>query len=70
MGDASKVLNKGLMRMNDEIIFNYKLQNENDVNHSERNPSRIQNPTFHVEVHRFFHNAGHWYNDMQNCMTP
>ena len=52
------------------LIFNYKLQNENDVNHNEQNADKIQSPTFHAEVNRSFQNAGHWYNDMQNYMTP
>ena len=52
------------------LIFNYKLQNENDVNHNERSADKIQSPTFHAEVNRSFQNAGHWYNDMQNYMTP
>ena len=52
------------------LIFNYKLQNENDVNHNERSADKIQSPTFHAEVNRSFQNAGHWYNDMQNYKTP
>ena len=52
------------------LVFNYKLRNENDVNYSERSASKIQSPTFHAEVNRSFHNAGHWHNDMQNYMTP
>ena len=32
------------------LIFNYKLQNENDVNHSERSADKIQSPIFQAEV--------------------
>ena len=52
------------------LIFNYKLQNENDVNHNERSANKIQSPTFHPKVNRSFQNARHLYNDMQNYMTP
>ena len=52
------------------LIFNYKLQNENDVNHNERSADKIQSPTFHAEVNRSFENAGYWYNDMESYMTP
>ena len=52
------------------LIFNYKLQNKNDVNHSERSADRIQSPTFYAEVNRSFQNAGYWYNDKQKYMTP
>ena len=52
------------------LISNYKLQNENDVNHNERSADKIQSPTFHAEVNRSFQNAGHWCNDMQNYKTP
>ena len=41
------------------LIFNYKLQNEHDVNHSKRSTDRIQSPIFHAEVNRSFQNAGH-----------
>ena len=46
------------------LIFNYKLQNGNDVNHNERSADKIQSPTFHAEVNRSFQNAGHWHNDL------
>ena len=52
------------------LIFNYKLQKENDVNHNERSADKIQSQTFHAEVNRSIQNAGHWYNDLQNYMTP
>ena len=52
------------------LIINYKLQSENDVNHNERSADKIQSPTFHAEVNRTFQKPGHWYNDMQNYMTP
>ena len=51
-------------------IFNYKLQNKNDVNHSERSADRIKSLTFHAKVNRCFQNAGHWYSHMENYMTP
>ena len=52
------------------LIFNYKLQNGNDINHNERSADKIQSPTFHAEVNRSFENAGYWYNDMESYMTP
>ena len=52
------------------LIFNCKLQNENDANHNKPSADKIQRPTFHAEVNRSFQNAGHWYNDMQIYMTP
>ena len=41
------------------LIFNYKLQNENEANHNERSADKIQSLTFHSEVNRSFQNAGH-----------
>ena len=41
------------------LIFNYKLQNENEANHNERSADKIQRLTFHAEVNRSFQNAGH-----------
>ena len=58
-----------LKREINNLIFNYKLQKENYVNHTERSADKIQSSTFHAEVNRSFKNAGHWYNDMQNYMT-
>ena len=59
-------------RLKPEInnLFKYKLQNENNVNHKEQSAYRIQSPTFHAEVNRSFQNAGHWYNHVQDYMTP
>ena len=36
------------------LIFNHKLQNENDVNHNERSADKIQSPNIHAEVNRSF----------------
>ena len=44
------------------LIFNYILQNENDVNHNERSADKIQSLTFHP-----FKMQG---TDTQNYMTP
>ena len=52
------------------LIFNYKLQNQNDVNHNDRSPDKIKIPTFPAEVNRSFQNERHWYNNMQNYMAP
>ena len=49
-----------------KIIFNYKLQNENDFNHSERSTDRSESPSFHTEVNRSFQKAGHCYNNCKN----
>ena len=46
------------------LIFNYKLQNGNNINPSEQRADKIQSPTFHAEVNKSFRNAGHSYNDM------
>ena len=49
-----------------KIIFNYKLQNENDFNHSERSTDRSESPSFHTEVNRSFQKARHCYNNCKN----
>ena len=45
------------------LIFNYKLQNGNDINPSEQTADKIQSPTFNAKINKSFRNAGHSCND-------
>ena len=73
--ELKSLLQRQKYRLKHEInnlIFNCKLKNGNDVNHNDNHNhnDKIQSPTFYAEVNRSFQNEGHCYNDLQNYMTP
>ena len=52
------------------LAFNYKLQNENDVTHSVRRAGRIRSPTFHSEAQRTFHDVNHSGRGASRIQSP